>query len=232
MEMESEIEWRDPKELDLDDNVQSAQGRKSVEKDIQEQREITALSAIYFSTEHIPPSPSESIADNSPPDPSWRPKPIPLKEVGSESAPIVRFVPSSERSKSPAPSIVDSNILSSLLTNPNILQDLLQKTSTVPAMNSNVIPPPFSFPPPTGMFPPMLRPPFPFPPQMSPFPVASLPLHPQFQPQASGPKFKISKTNAPAANINKKGKLACKYYQAGQPGSCRFGDRCTFMHAD
>lgn len=50
-------EWRAPAPLQLE--VQSSRGAQSVEKDVQERREMETLSANYLQIAYIPPSPAE-----------------------------------------------------------------------------------------------------------------------------------------------------------------------------
>ena len=58
--MEAEVEWREPRKLQVDASTGFQPGEQSVEKEIQDARELKALSAVYFNRDDIPPSPSRA----------------------------------------------------------------------------------------------------------------------------------------------------------------------------
>lgn len=220
--METECEWRRPARLEsVVENVLA--GSKSIEKDVQEQRERTALSALYFSPEDIPSSPSEAVlSEDGAPIP---PKTIPLKDVDGRIVTVVRMVGAAPMSapfshkkgtpspppraktpplpKPPAPLPVNPDLLNSLFQNPTALHEILRN-----------LPPPNSGPRPPSL-------PLAFPPLGAPLGAKSIPM--PFS-------FGVPPPRPPPENTSQRS--LCKFYKKGQPESCRFGASCQFYHSD
>ncbi len=246
MEMEAEIEWCRPVDIFIQDEaIAPAHGEESVERQIQDARERQQVSAVYLSLDRIPPSPSETEPSLYQTPSVTSPKLIP--QVCSS----VQKVTIPDPSKKP---VVDPNLLSAFLGNPTLLPGLAR-----PPMPPPMFPPP-PFPLHAPMPPPFplhasIPPPFPLPPRPASIPIPGVPFMPPavppsgFFPNAvSRPPFPFPLPNAgmvrppmmfqqrpnmldPSQNPKLKTK-PCKYYQAGQPGSCRFGDSCAFYHQD
>lgn len=123
--MEPECEWRSPRLLPS--QLQMERGGESGEKEVQIQRERTALSAVYFRLEDVPPSPSEQNVDRPLGHQCPAPLNIPLKDVEGRMKPVVRYAstPAAE-TKHAVNNSNNNDILGSLLSNPNALQDLLK----------------------------------------------------------------------------------------------------------
>lgn len=158
--MEPEGDWVTPKALP--EKLRVARGQHSTEQETQDRRERVALSAVYFTEQDIPPSPSESLvvdqALTSPSD-AAPPRRIPLRDSEGRIVPLVRHVNPAEartrgrdrpmrhepptppqpgmggaqRSAVPAAASGGGDLLASLLGDPNALQDLLKNVSSVAA---------------------------------------------------------------------------------------------------
>lgn len=178
--MEAECEWRQPSPLG--EASASVRGAASSERKIQEERERTALSAVYFSLEDVPSSPSESLLTREdvggPPNGDHLTKRIPLRDVDGRVTMVLRTVSSPSPAIKPSPpaapvqnAIPPADLLN-LLSNPIALQDILKNVAppaTLPA------PPPARSFPAAAPYPSHAPPPRPPPP---PPPMHSLPGRP------------------------------------------------------
>lgn len=236
-EMESEIEWREPLDITItDENIAPARGEESEEKYVQEQRERQAVSAVYFSPEHVPPSPSEMESTLNE-RPSREPFNIP-----SYSAPPQKIVIADPKNPQIDPKVLASFMLAPppAFPPPPGIPPLIPPPLPGMPRPSTLPPPPFPLPnqgitPGASVFPPFpppgipfqgaaaVRPPFPFPmpgvprPPLAPpgmFPSMPMPVPGQAMPPRP---YKVR---------------LCKFYQPGQPASCRFGANCSFVHQD
>ncbi|PJF18085.1 hypothetical protein PSACC_02109 [Paramicrosporidium saccamoebae] len=198
--MEPECDWKAPPKLHLSPELIARDGPKSLEKDAQELREKTALSAVYFKPEDVPPSPSENMVDAGDMTPGHQSKKIPLKDVDGRVTSVIRFV---TKPAGVEPSGTGPDILKTLLKDPSALQDLLKNvppTTKSPKMPAYPPPPMFLPPPLMGMPPP----PFGMPPMAFPGPFPFAP------PQKAPCKFyKRGKPNSCRLGTS------CQFYHAG-----------------
>lgn len=132
--MEAESDWSLPKFLDIPKDLRFEHGVNSVEKQVQEARELKALSAVYFSLDDVPPSPTECLPEQQTEENTKR---IPLRDAEGKIPTITRYVNSppnhsqhhyhhlSPLQQQSGASSADS-LLCSLLQDPNALQTLLK----------------------------------------------------------------------------------------------------------
>jgi hypothetical protein len=234
--MEAEVAWAVPHHLAVPEDCRSG-AVESVEADLQEQRERRQVSAVYFSAEHVPPSPAEDRIE--PGQNLGLTRAIPESTAGQ---PVQRVLVGSP--KSPP---LDAQMLSALLARVPTPPTALAPPPPLPfgafprppmppfpLPSQMARPPPPPFPLPTQMARPPLPPGFPFPPPplpgaapsaAFPFALPPLPGRPPAFPFAApvtqvGARFDPSKVKT----------KPCKYWVPGQGGSCRFGDACNFIH--
>jgi hypothetical protein len=211
--MEPECDWKCPPKLHLPSEVMVGDGPKSLEKGVQELREKTALSAVYFKSEDVPPSPSESIVDAKDTTPGHQIKRISLKDVDGRVTSVIRFVTKPAEATPPG---VGPDILKTLLKDPSALQDLLKNVPpTTKSPKMTTYPPMF---PPTSKSPKMST----HPPMFPPPPLMGMPPLPFGMPPMG---FPAPFPFAPPQ------KAPCKFYKRGKPNSCRLGASCQFYHA-
>lgn len=261
LEMEPEIEWRRPLDIIVkDESVAPARGEESTEREAQAQRERQTVSAVYFSVDHVPPTPSETDPGLfTGPDHYQRP-PIHIPELNSKVQVQQIIIPDPN-----APARVDPNVLSAFF-NSNLLnmprQSVVSPPPVMPPLPVGIpqLPrhplgmpfppfpgmrppmPPMSFPPSAqgGMFPPFppgmmhsAPPPFPFPLPGAPRPPMATP--PMFPPPFPGLHHATPQNRPALFDKSSNPRLQtkpCKFYKPGQPGSCRFASSCLFLHQD
>lgn len=260
MEMEAEAEWREPRPITItDEAIQPARGEESTEREAQELRERRQVSAVYFSPEHVPASPLETeVTHGTRGEPGRECPRIPETAPGVQVQRIVVPDPRQRSAVDPAVLALLANpgMLQGLLPRPPMppmpmgrppmMPPLPPMPPGMPPMPPGMLPMPPMMPPmmpgmPPG-FPPLQqmmppRPPFPFPlpPGMPP----PFPMNPMagmgmmnnaglvaLQRPAKNPMLHDKATN-PLLRTR-----PCKFYQAGQPSSCKFGSNCLFAHQD
>lgn len=241
IEMEAEIEWQTPVDITItDENIAPAMGEESEERQVQEQRERQAVSAVYFSMEHVPPSPAESeqtLYEQPSKEPVWitastlQPQKIVIADA--RNPPIDPKVLASFMHAPPPfppppgmpPMVPPPMPLPGMPNRPMMIPPLPFPLPRAPAAGGISVFPPF--PPPGIGLPGAPRPPFPF-----PMPNAGMPRPPlppgMFLPMPPMP-MQVPGQAMPSRPFKTR---ACKFYQSGQPGSCRFGDNCSFYHQD
>lgn len=150
MAMEPEIDWYPPKELSMSETMQEQAnlvGSHSEEKQAQEIRERTALSAVYYNEKDIPESPNEQLPllEASNKLPTTVPTSIPLHDPEGQVTKVGRYIYSPPISPPSLPATMTSgkdntdstlNILSSLFNDPIALQNLLKGINTATTVNS------------------------------------------------------------------------------------------------
>lgn len=251
------IAWMGPPQPWPQSKWPSVFGGESRERSLQEDRERRVLGAVYYGPNSIPDTPHDH-SEHGRHTMTAAAKRIPI--IDAKSVPILRMVPPAmsidqQQAKQPNTATpIPNDLLGALLSNPSMLQQIISSqgeatneqpptiihhpffaNASIPMMASGgmfIPPPPSSFPlqQPMGTFrPPFSQvPPFPFPPPPPHTNNNNVNLHSTARPAAAGP------TRGPHAQQQPKQKYryACKNYQPGRPGSCRYGDKCSFIHSD